>query len=342
MAVDSAADSGTLRTGTTVHHVTPDGLRPGTVDEVPALLAGGTGVVWVDIACCDDEAETLLRDVFGFHPLAVADCMRRTPIPKVHAYADHAFVVLHAPEPGSGGHMHYLELDQFVGAGFLVTVHGPVNPEVDARTALEETAAVRERLAVGRAGATTGPELSAAIVGALVRRLLRRLEELTTQVWELERTVTAGHFGNAEEFLERMFRVRHGLMTVATMAMLDREVYGRIARLPGFGKTRDRDVAADVVDQLGRIAAMADGQKTYIEGVIAFYRTRTDTKMTIAAERLAVIAGVTLPVTALSSVMGMNVIVSDHTEWVPLAILLAVMLVMSAMMLAWARRRGWW
>jgi len=47
--------------------------------------------------------------------------------------------------------------------------------------------------------------------------------------------------------------------------------------------------------------------------------------MTIAAERLAVIAAVTLPITALSSVMGMNVIVNDSTPWEALWLLLAVM-----------------
>ena len=35
--------------------------------------------------------------------------------------------------------------------------------------------------------------------------------------------------------------------------------------------------------------------------------------MTIAAERLAVIAAVTLPITALSSILGMNFIVNDET-----------------------------
>ena len=56
---------------------------------------------------------------------------------------------------------------------------------------------------------------------------------------------------------------------------------------------------------------MADSQKSYLQGTIEFYQARTNTKMTIAAERLAVIAAVTLPITALSSILGMNVIVND-------------------------------
>ena len=51
--------------------------------------------------------------------------------------------------------------------------------------------------------------------------------------------------------------------------------------------------------------------------------------MTIAAERLAVIAAITLPITSLSSVLGMNGIVNDSTKRVPLIILLLIMLAIS-------------
>jgi Mg2+ and Co2+ transporter CorA len=77
-------------------------------------------------------------------------------------------------------------------------------------------------------------------------------------------------------------------------------------------------------------------------GVTEFYRARTETKMTIAAERLAVIAAVTLPVTAVSSVVGMNVIVNASTHWIILIILLAIMLTMSGVVLRWTKRLGWW
>jgi Mg2+ and Co2+ transporter CorA len=64
--------------------------------------------------------------------------------------------------------------------------------------------------------------------------------------------------------------------------------------------------------------------------------------MTIAAERLAVIAAVTLPITALSSIYGMNVIVNASTHFVQLAIVIAIMLVISGWLLRWAKRQGWW
>jgi magnesium transporter len=64
--------------------------------------------------------------------------------------------------------------------------------------------------------------------------------------------------------------------------------------------------------------------------------------MTVAMERLAVIAAVTLPITAIASISGMNVIVSEQTHYVALAVLLAVMGAISLYLLFWARHQGWW
>ena len=64
--------------------------------------------------------------------------------------------------------------------------------------------------------------------------------------------------------------------------------------------------------------------------------------MTIAAERLAVIAVVTLPVTALASVYGMNVIVNGETDVVHVTGVVLVMVAMSVLLLVWAKRQGWW
>ena len=90
------------------------------------------------------------------------------------------------------------------------------------------------------------------------------------------------------------------------------EIYGRLRGLEVYGEEGQRQLD-NSLDQFSRLATMAHSQEEYLQGVIGFYQTRTNTKMTIAAERLAVIAAVTLPITALSSIMGMNVIVNEST-----------------------------
>jgi sugar phosphate isomerase/epimerase len=191
-------------------------------------------------------------------------------------------------------------------------VHGPLNPKVAPEAARVEVGAVTRGCSTAGFHPTTAHELSFAVVSALTARLRDYLSALTEEVWTLERQVTAGHHGDAEEFLEELFQVRHGLLDGAH----DGGAEPRGVR-PDGALLRSGTAAApvsDVEDQFRRIAQMGDAQREYLQGVIEFYQTRTNTKMTIAAERLAVIAAVTLPVTAVSSVMGMNVIVNDSTH----------------------------
>src|SRR3954469_13076656 len=114
-----------------IRRLTPEAVTRHRVDELPGLIADERGLLWVDGPGGYTVAVALLGGVFGFHARAVQDSVQRSPVPKVHVYADHVFVVLHAPEAGAGGHVHYVELDQFVGPRYVVTVHGPVNPAVD-------------------------------------------------------------------------------------------------------------------------------------------------------------------------------------------------------------------
>src|SRR4051795_6209640 len=320
--------------------VTADGVRRYSADQL-ASLPTDSAVLWVDVPQWDADAAAVLTERFGIHPRAAEDCARRNPVPKVHIYPGHVFIVLHGPEKGAHGHIHYLELDQFVGPDWLVTVHGPVNPAVPLDAPLAETRAVARRLESGRLHPASAADLSFAIVSALSGRLRDHLATMAEECWRLERRVTGGDDGDPEQFLEEMFAVRHGLLAVWTMATLTREVFGRMVTL-GAWQEVGGGLLLDAEDQFRRLSRMAEGQREYLQGVIEFFQARTNTKMTIAAERLAVIAAVTLPITALSSVLGMNVIVSTRTHVVSLVILLAVMAAMSAALLFWSKRKGWW
>jgi Mg2+ and Co2+ transporter CorA len=325
-----------------VHLITDTGVEQRTVEELPDLLQQRPGLIWVDIPKVDAEALRVLGEVFQFHPLAIQDCENRNHVPKVHVYPDHVFVALHSPELGTGGRVHHLELDQFVGPGYLVTVHGPLDPEVIPELAFRETNAVLKRIRAGRMHTSRAFELSHAIVSAMTRHQEGFVGILALEVGLLEQRVMGEEHEDPERFLEELFRARHGLIAVRTMAALSREIYGRMTSLARFVPDEAEPLVEDITDQFDRIKGMADGETAFLEAVIGFHESRTNTKMTIAAERLAVIAAVTLPITALSSIYGMNVIVNEKTHYLQLAVVLAIMLAMSAALLRWARQQGWW
>src|SRR5262249_32070217 len=178
-----------------------------------------------------DEAAKVLGGAFGFHPLALRDASVRNRVPKIHPYADHVFVILHAPHFGARGHVHYVELDQFIRPRYLVTGHRPATPATPPDIPLRQTRDVLRRIESGRLAPATPYELSYAIVSAITRLQETLVEDVTADVWRLEQRVTAGHLGNPEQFLEELFQARHGLLTLRTMAALGGAVYGRLATL---------------------------------------------------------------------------------------------------------------
>ena len=217
-----------------------------------------------------------------------------------------------------------------------------MNPAVTPEAALRETRAVLGRIEAGRLRPGSPAEVSYAIVSALAEGQEAFVETVTRQVWTLEQRVTSGQLGDPEQFLEELFATRHALLAVSNMATLGHQLYRRMSALARFIPPDSQPLVADLKDQFARVAGVADGQIRYLEGVIEFYKARTDTKMTIAAERLTLIAVLTLPITALSSVYGMNIIVNDRTDFPHLAVVLAAMLIISAVLLRWAKRQGWW
>jgi len=312
------------------------------VAELPDLWKRNDGFLWLDIPEWSDEAEALLTGQFHFHPMAIAESRNRNHIPRLHVYPHHMFIVVHAPEIGAGGHVHYLELDQFVGENFLVTVHGPLSPKVPLESALRETNAVSARLESGRLHPTSPFGLTYAIVSSIARREAEMVAEIAREVGLMEQRVMADEDEDPQKFLSELFAARHELLTIKTMATQGSEIYRRAIKLTTFAPPEGLALMKDLLDQYETVAHISDAQLVFLVGVTEFYRARTDTKMTIAAERLAVIAAITLPITGLSSVLGMNVIVNQSTHWVWLSILLLIMLVISLIMLRWAHKQGWW
>ncbi len=320
------------------------GLAHEVVDaDVDALLARDDGWLWLDIPDPTEETAALLGTSFGFHPRAVQGAMERAHVPRMHGYTDHFMLVLHRPLRGDGGHVHYLELDLFVGPNYLVTVHGPRNPVVPVEAMLTETQEVAAKLGTGRVKPRSPVALAGWIVATLTSAEETAVNQLAEEVGGLEKRVMAHMDDNKPQaFLDELFMVRHVLITVRTMAAQSHEVLSRCARVLRHLPVDDLEVIEDLRDRYRRLDRISTSQLDFLTGVSDFYRGRTDTRMTIAAERLAVIAAVTLPITALSGIMGMNVIVNGESDPVWIIVLLAIMAAISGTLLRWAKRQGWW
>jgi Mg2+ and Co2+ transporter CorA len=142
--------------------VSDEGVEQRSVEELQLLLQRKDRLVWVDIPECDEQATQVLTEVFGFHPLAIGDCVERNQAPKIHPYSGHLFsLILRA----------------------VLCHHRGRDPPP----------------------------------GGLVAALAR-------EAGLLEQQVMSGEIGDPEQFLEELFRARHELLVVRTMAGQSREV----------------------------------------------------------------------------------------------------------------------
>ena len=166
------------------------------------------GFYWIDVPVWDEEAATLLEGL-GCHPMVLEGCKTRNYVPTVHGYEDNVFITSQSPYLGRAGHVHLLELDQIIGHHFLVTVHGPINPDLDISVALVETNAVLGRLEGGRFHPKTPAELSYAVTSAVARRQRAAIGEVSMKLPGLEKEVMSSKLTDPElpldDLLWRLF-----------------------------------------------------------------------------------------------------------------------------------------
>jgi Mg2+ and Co2+ transporter CorA len=322
-----------------VWHLNASGASRHDAADLEALLAKDDGFVWVDVSRWDDSAAGLV-DVLGLHPVAVETLTRRNYLPSAFPYPGHVLVVVFGVLRGDEGHIHLLECDVLLGERFLVTSHGPLNPVVPPEAARREVDSTLRRIDEGRFRPTGPADVLHDLLGGLGRHQAEVMGAVAVDVAKLEERVREGDLRNPEPLMDEMFLLRHELQVVLTVAGQTAELLGYVAQTKqGAGLAEQ---ALELAGQFGVVRRSGESERDYLAGVIDLYQTRVSTKMTVAAERLAVLAALTLPVTAVSSVVGMNVIVNDRTRPVELVVLLAVMLAISGVLLRWTKRQGWW
>jgi magnesium transporter len=321
--------------------ITPAGLDHRPLDDLDDLLVRADGFVWLDVPVCDDGAAALLTSAFGFHPLAINDCRESVPVAKVHVYGDHFFVVLHDVEPDDEAGFRSIEHDQFVSLGYLVTVHNP-RPWIPGELASRDADAVLARIEGGRFRPRLPGEVGHAIVSAFVRRQEAFIASLAVDIAALERQVRVVGTRNSHALLDEMFRVRHQLLGLRTIAGQAREVY---ARMVAFSRGLPEGAKLWIDDALNhyeRLCNVCDGERELLQEILDFYQTRVASELNEFVKRLTSFGAILVVATLIAGIYGMNFTHMPELDWrfgYPLA--LGMMLVAGGVLAWYFRRRDW-
>lgn len=272
------------------------------VDAVdPAWLApGATEKVWADIELPDPDAKALLQETFRLHELSLEDALSEIHHPKIELFDHYLYLILHGIQAGSGGRgFSTNDVDFFLGDRFLVTVHQAPSRSI----AQEQQLCLRNGYSLGE-----GPAgLLHRIVDAMVDHYRPEVDTLEGRLELLEERV----FENPRENPVRdILTLKRDVSSLRRVALPQRDAIGRLARrefevIPDAMAYRFRDV----YDHLVQITDEAIFFQDRVTGLLDAYLSSQSNRLNQVMKVLTVMSTIFLPLTVLTGLYGMNVVI---------------------------------
>ena len=281
--------------------------RDGDVEGLAAVLAVQDAMVWADVVGPSADDLAVLRDVFRFHPLALEDTVNQRQRPKAEEYGDHLFVILNpAQQSGAGGGRleDFRELDVFIGARYLVTVHPEAEPAI---------AAMERRLAVlGEGTKVSSALLFYLLVDTVVDGYFPILEALGDRAEKLENDLL---LRPQQRQLHRVFHLKRNLIELRKVVGPQRDMFNLLTRrdLPYLDKGDLQYYLRDVYDHLLRVSDMIETYRDLVGNGIDLYMSATSNRLNQVVNRLT---AATVAIGALAVITGFYGMNFEHT-WPP-------------------------
>ena len=312
-------------------------LRTGlTLDEITAALQDIQSLLWVDFeATPAEEDEPILRQTFGFHPLAIDDALQETHVPKLDDWGSYLYIVIHAVAYNDDQEdVETLELDVFLGHHYLVTHHDqPLEPLNRVWTSLQRDTR-HLKMGIDHVLYRLADEITASYM-PVVDALDTHIDQIEDEIFNKP----------TAETLARVFAVKRSVLYLRRIIAPQREVLNKLAR-DDFEviDEHDRIYFRDVYDHLVRMYDITEGLRDLVSGILDIYLSVINNRMNDVMKTLTIITTVFMPISFIASFFGMNFFqpVTPLGVWTGLPAFLATLLIVCLTpptMFWWMRRR---
>jgi magnesium transporter len=311
-------------------------LRP---EEFTTALRDDSGLLWVDLA--DESPQVcapILRETFGFHPLAVDDALEESHVPKVDDWGKYIYLVLHAVvfDPLNDEPLTTLELDMFLGRNYLVTYQARPLAAVDRVWTACQRDERHLQNGVGHLLYKVADELVADYLPA-IERIDEAIDQIEDQVFDNPTPST----------LENIFVLKRALLHLRRIIAPQREVLNKLARGDyAVIDVEERIFFRDVYDHLVRLYDIAESLRDLVGSALDTYLSVVNNRMNEVMKTLTVITTLFLPVSFLVGFFGTNFFqpvapLNAFTDHPAFGIFMAALVVIPVGMYAWMRKRAW-
>lgn len=310
------------------------------VDEIAGLVANPDNVVWIDLRGEDKTDHAAIKDLllntFKFHYLTVEDCLETRNIPKIEAFTEYLYFIVHGVKPDESAPSKFetRELDGYLGPNYVVTFH------IERFRSIKN---VKQQIRSSPFACQRGAAyLLHQILDNVVDNYMPLVDRLDVAINELEECVLSTRhndgrlLGDIMDLRRSVARLRR--TSTRQLEVLYRMSHGEFPLIPENVLPFFRDVH----DHLRRIADLAESYRDLVAGLFEIHFTVIATKTNDIMKTLAVVSAIILPLTLIAGIYGMNFenMPELHSQY-GYYVTLAAMAVLTIILLIYFWRRGW-
>ncbi|HEY3376063.1 MAG TPA: magnesium/cobalt transporter CorA [Armatimonadota bacterium] len=307
-----------------------------TPEQVPECLLHPETVLWVDIEAPTEDELHWVAETFAFHPLAMEDVRNQQQRAKLDPYDGYNFFVMRTLHYHPRSHrLDSEQLDIFLGASYLVTIH---------RSPLPAIAQARHRWEQSHLPHEAAFYLFYVVADVVVDSFFPIIDEMGDLIDDLDAQIFAQP---KRELLQTLFALRRSLLTVRKNLTPLRDALNELIRSAEGGTIipmeHTRAYINDVYDHILRQTDFVDTYRDMLSGSLDAYQSSLSNKLNENMQRLTVAATILATGTVVTGFYGMNLRgIGINSEWLFGGhLVLAILLVVTLIELWLFRRKGW-
>jgi magnesium transporter len=306
---------------------------------VPGVLREPRTMVWVDVPHPTPTSMAVIQRAFGFHELAIEDCLGPHQRPKIEQYEDYFFLVAYQLTVDADAGLQGHELAAFVSHRYLVTVRK--DPELDLTETAKRWEAHPERLCEG------GGYPLYVLLDQIVDGYFVALDDLEDRGEQIEELVLGGDGAEARagatDSRMQIFQLRRELFRARRAAAPLRDVLDALQRrtLPVVSQELE-PYYRDVYDHVLRATDFIDNLRDILSSAFDAHLSAVSNRLNEVMKVLTSWAGIILVPTLIAGIYGMNFVHMPELTWrYGYAYALAVMFGAGFLLWRMFHKRGW-
>jgi magnesium transporter len=328
------------------YYLTPDGNLEHdlTEEDIDKAFKSRQGILWLDLTGVSEEEGKYLERKFGFHSLAVEDCVSvNIHPPKIDDFGGYLFIIVHGINHATEADIvQTAELAFFLGQNFVVTTHTYPLYSINAVQQI-----IEEESLIIRRGADS---LAYAIIDALVDNVMPTIDAMSDIAEAIEEEVIRLP---RKETLEAIIKLKRSTLQVHRVMAPQREVMNRLSRGEfQIIKSEHQIYYRDVYDHVVRIEDFNQSIRDRADNALSTYLSSIANRQNETMRILSVVATIFLPLTLLAGIYGMNFEYMQELSWhwgyfavlgvIGFVILVVIWRFWASGWFAWGRKRMEW